>query len=181
MAVAEDDELFCWGAGTRGECGYGEFYSVNKPQRVTLPEVGPIKNEPIRSISAGGHHSLVLTTTGYVFSFGHSSHGQLGLKTTTNHCSPQLVKDLTEFIVTQISAGWNHSLVLTQSGKLFASGHGEHGQLGLGDHEIQKGFTNVAQVGNKNIGQIYAGGNHSWLVLDDQDPIRIGPAIEREE
>lgn len=28
-AVAEDNEIFCWGAGTLGECGYGEFNSVN--------------------------------------------------------------------------------------------------------------------------------------------------------
>lgn len=171
MAVAEDDELFCWGAGTYGECGYGNFYSVNKPKEVTLPEVGPIKNEPIRAISAGGHHSVVLSTTGYVFTFGHGSHGQLGLRNHSNQCTPQLVKDLTDYIVTQIAAGWNHTMALTQSGKLFGSGHGEHGQLGLGDHENQKSFVSVTSIGNKNIGQIYAGGNHSWIVLDEQDPI----------
>ena len=45
-------------------------------------------------ISAGGHHSLVLTARGSLYSFGYGSHGQLGLRTTTNQLLPQLVKDL---------------------------------------------------------------------------------------
>ncbi len=39
----------------------------------------------------------------------------------------------------------------------------------------------MASIGDKNLNQIYAGGNHSWLVLDDQDPIRCAPRREREQ
>jgi len=31
LAVSEDNEIFCCGAGTLGECGYGEFNSVSLP------------------------------------------------------------------------------------------------------------------------------------------------------
>lgn len=47
----------------------------------------------IKSVSAGAHHSLILTENGQLYSFGYGQHGQLGLRNNTNHCTPQLVKD----------------------------------------------------------------------------------------
>jgi len=42
----------------------------------------------ISQISAGGHHSLVLTGRGTLYSFGYGAHGQLGLRLTTNQLLP---------------------------------------------------------------------------------------------
>jgi alpha-tubulin suppressor-like RCC1 family protein len=33
----DDGELYAWGAGIYGECGYGEFNDTNKPKLVNLP------------------------------------------------------------------------------------------------------------------------------------------------
>jgi len=51
----------------------------------------------------------------------------------------------------KIAAGWNHSIALTERGGLYATGHGEYGQLGTGDTELTKQFTLVSSIGNKNI------------------------------
>ncbi len=83
----------------------------------------------IQQISAGGHHSLVLTSRGMLYSFGYGAHGQLGLRGTTNQLSPQLVRDLARKPLKFIAAGWNHSLVLCQKGDIYATGYGKHGQL----------------------------------------------------
>jgi len=48
--------------------------------------------------------------------------------------------------VTQIAAGWNHSLILTENGDMYACGYGAHGQLGLGDKESKTQFTLVSQM-----------------------------------
>lgn len=42
----------------------------------------------------------------------------------------------------------------------------------MGDKESKTGFTYVQAFGNKNIARIFAGGNHSWIVIDDVIPIR---------
>lgn len=47
MAVSDDNEIFCWGTGIHGECGYGDFNHVNTPQRARLPQQGMIENEPV--------------------------------------------------------------------------------------------------------------------------------------
>lgn len=126
----------------------------------------------ITQISAGGHHSLVLTAKGRVYSFGYGSHGQLGLRQTKNYCTPQLIKDLLSKPISLIAAGWNHSLALSESGDLFGCGYGNHGQLGLNDKDPRTSFTHVANLGPKNIYKVFAGGNHSWVVIDDIIPVR---------
>jgi hypothetical protein len=75
--------------------------------------------------------------------------------------------------IAKIAAGWNHSLVLTEKGDLFACGYGQVGQLGLSEQKkVQSQFMHVAALGPRNIYKIFAGGNHSWVVLDDIIPVR---------
>jgi alpha-tubulin suppressor-like RCC1 family protein len=42
---------------------------------------------------------------------------------------PALVKDLVKKKIDYIAAGWNHSLVLSEAGDIYATGYGNHGQL----------------------------------------------------
>ena len=43
---------------------------------------------------------------------------------------------------------------------------------GLNDKESRTSFHHVANIGAKNVYRIFAGGNHSWVVIDDIIPIR---------
>lgn len=115
---------------------------------------------------------LLNVEDGSLYTFGYSAHGQLGLHNTINQCIPQPVTDFYGVKIAQIAAGWNHSLVLTERGDLYACGHGESGQLGIGDTEIIPNFTHVSPMGPKNIAKIFAGGNHTWALLDYQNPNR---------
>ena len=87
---------------------------------------------------------MVMMEDGSLFTFGFGTNGQLGLKSTSNKAKPQLVKDMSIKKVTQIAAGWNHSLVLTENGDMYACGYGAHGQLGLGEKESKTQFTLVS-------------------------------------
>ena len=107
-----------------------------------------------------------------MFSFGFASHGQLGLRNTINQSEPQLVTDLRTKPIKSIAAGWNHTLVLTERGDIYSCGYGFFGQLGHGDDESRTYFSHVSALGPKNVERIYAGGNHSWALLDPADPIK---------
>lgn len=190
LASTDNHDVYAWGQGVYGECGYGEFYNVNKPHKVKMPKDGirlgtsklsykKAKSESdyqdnvrIKSISAGAHHSLILTEEGQLYSFGYGQHGQLGLRNNTNYCTPQLVKDFLSQPLAAIEAGWHHSLALTRRGDLYSCGYGESGQLGLGSTESKTQFTLVESIGDKNIDRIFAGGSHSWITLNDIDPVR---------
>ena len=67
-----------------------------------------------------------------MFSFGLSSHGQLGLgNKVLESALPQLVASLEPLTVSAVSCGENHSLVTTASGQLYTFGDGRHGKLCL--------------------------------------------------
>jgi alpha-tubulin suppressor-like RCC1 family protein len=175
LALTDRDELFAFGSGLYGECGYGEFLNTSAPKLVKMPKVkNPKDNFEGRTvqISAGGHHSFVLTEQGYLYSFGFASHGQLGLRNTVNQSEPQLVRSLRNKQVRQVAAGWNHTLVLTHDGDVFSCGYGFFGQLGLGETESRTNFAHVGLFGARKVERIYAGGNHSWALLDPALPIR---------
>jgi alpha-tubulin suppressor-like RCC1 family protein len=74
---------------------------------------------------------MVLTENGDLYTFGFGQHGQLGLRSNKNCCSPELVTDLESKSIVRVAAGWNHSLALSDRGDLFACGYGQQGQLGL--------------------------------------------------
>lgn len=178
LALTLNDEVFSWGSGTYGECGFGEFVDSSSPRLVKIDYeqkglVFPIIKPKVIDVMAGGHHSLLLTSQGYVYAFGYGSHGQLGLKSTINECEPKLVFSLTNKHVVQIAVGWNHSLALTESLDLYSTGYGSSGQLGLGNNESKTEFTWVSNLAGKRIKKIFAGGNHSWALLDDENPINL--------
>lgn len=83
------------------------------------------------------------------------------------------MRDFATAPIAQIAAGWHHSLALTSRGDLYAAGHGAWGQLGLGETEIMPNFVHVSPLGPKNVKKIFAGGDHSWVILDENNPERL--------
>ena len=81
-----------------------------------------------------------------------------------------LVKSLLRKHILQISAGWSHSMILTSQNYLYVSGCGKYGELGLEDDENRRNFTLLRSTMNLNITKIFAGGHHSWIIVDAKIP-----------
>jgi alpha-tubulin suppressor-like RCC1 family protein len=110
----------------------------------------------IKSISAGGSHSLFLKTDGRVFACGNNSNGQLGNGSTNNDSIPrQIMTD-----VQAIAAGAAHSLILKTNGTLFACGYNTFGQLGDGTTNDQHSPVQITT----GVQAIAAGGYHSLIL-----------------
>jgi alpha-tubulin suppressor-like RCC1 family protein len=110
LVLTSENEIYAFGSGNYGECGYGEFLDTAKPRLVKLPNIEnskPIHNETsnfggndytldmyvkesyvIADIAAGGRHSMIITEDGSLFTFGFGTNGQLGLRNTSNKAKP---------------------------------------------------------------------------------------------
>ncbi|VEL39243.1 unnamed protein product [Protopolystoma xenopodis] len=76
LALTATSQIFAWGTNSCGQLGLG--HANERP--IAVPQlVASLNGLPIRQIAAGGNHSLVLTPSGAVYSWGANSHGQLGL------------------------------------------------------------------------------------------------------
>ena len=140
IILTEDNQVFSWGSGAYGELGCGDLQPSNKPKQIQLPNettLTPDQNDffsenksiVVKQIKAGGHHSILMSNKGMLYTFGYGAHGQLGHRSTSNALVPTLVRDMAGKPVKEIAAGWNHTLVLSQAGDLYACGYNKHGQL----------------------------------------------------
>ncbi|XP_056321974.1 probable E3 ubiquitin-protein ligase HERC4 [Danio aesculapii] len=121
-----------------------------------------VDNRQVIQIACGDQHSMALTNDGQLFVWGENAHGQLGMrKEQAGTQSPQHLQSLCGIPVAQISAGGNHSFVLSLSGVVFGWGSNSAGQLGLGDTTDRFVPTTVKSLNGKKTVSISCGGEHT--------------------
>ena len=81
-------------------------------------------------------------------------------------------------------------MVLSNLGFVYCCGSGKFGQLGLGDFENRPNFTQVMQPSDlldeesqplEYVVSIFAGGNHSWAIVDQPEFEKILGEVRREK
>ncbi|PHJ19317.1 myosin h, partial [Cystoisospora suis] len=88
----------------------------------------------MQHICVGAFHTVVATSSGYIYTYGLNDRGQLGLGTTSISGLPlprQPVVNLRMPIeVKQVDCGVDHTLILDASGRVFSWGSNKFGQCG---------------------------------------------------
>lgn len=186
FAICSDGSLVGWGRNDRAQLGDNSRTQRNSPIAVgasgaladkTVAYVAGGSNHslalvaspprdaqlPLPSVSAGGAHSLFLSSNGSVWASGNNEYGQLGDGTLTNRNSPNQIPNLTG--VRAIAAGGGHSLFLKIDGTVWATGDNRSGQLGIGSSQSQPNPVKINAL--TNIIAIAAGGSHSVFVKND--------------
>ncbi len=70
----------------------------------------------------GAGHSLILTHTNQLFSWGCNLLGQLGLGDNISRSTPTEITTMKDFLITDISSGAGHCLALGSYGEVFSWG-----------------------------------------------------------
>lgn len=128
LALTENG-LYSWGSSTYGQLGLGNIVQSPYPRLITS-----LLDHRIVAIAAGQYHSLALTSTGRVFSWGWGVHGQLGHGSVENQPVPIMLSAFEGQVVNAVGGGHAHSLFLLSSGQVFACGSSVFGQLGTGNN-----------------------------------------------
>ena len=71
-----------------------------------------ISDVKISKIACGCYHSVLLSKTGHVFTFGRGNHGQLGHGNKDNVAIPRLIYFFKDKKATDVAGGFYHSIVL---------------------------------------------------------------------
>jgi len=114
------------GGGWEGPLGHGDPASSAVPRPILA-----LAAVRIDRIAAGGVHSLALSETGQVWSWGWGIYGQLGHGDTRSLSAPRRIEAAPPAVV-QISAGHAHTLLVCRTGRVYTCGRAEAGQLGHG-------------------------------------------------
>ena len=168
LALTFNGEVYGWGDNDQGQLGQNDASGTYKTAvRVKAPAgTGGLLNG-IRAIAAGGNHSLALTATGAVYSWGYAQNGELG--DGANHprvnssALPGAVVNLAGVgqlgSVAALVAGSKHGLALGMDGGVIIWGSGFGGNLGQGGSSTATSFVpllvkNEAGTGTLNLGPV---------------------------
>ena len=133
LVLCADGTLATWGQNPVGELGINSTLNTRVPAAVSMN--GVLAGKTVTAMAAGLDHNLVLCADGTLAAWGFNSSGQLGNGGTTNGLVPVLVNTagvLSGKTITNVAAGWPHSLALCSDGTLLAWGGNSYGQLGNG-------------------------------------------------
>lgn len=83
-------QLFAWGAGSSGQLGIGDM-PTSLPMPSPLAFAGELGIWRVAAIACGWHHTVLLTDTGTVYTWGNGGDGQLGTGETSTSPIPRLV------------------------------------------------------------------------------------------
>ncbi|MBE1603927.1 Ig-like domain repeat protein [Actinopolymorpha pittospori] len=153
LAVTSDGRVLAWGYNGRGELGDGTTTDRTTPVEVALPE-----GVTVTQVSAGvNEFSLAVTSEGRVLAWGHNGYGPLGDGTTTDRATPVETALPEGVTVTQVSAGFDHSIAVTSDGRVLAWGGNHYGQLGDGTTTDRTTPVEVALPEGVTVTQVSAG------------------------
>jgi len=123
MAIKTDGQLYTWGSNSKGQLSLGASANRNVPMVVT------VLGTQVRAIGAGGDSSMAVHYTNILLVWGDNYEGQLGMSVKGN--SYNVAQDPFAGFKT-MAIGVSHSLLVDWSGRVYAVGNNESGQLGDG-------------------------------------------------
>ncbi|MDR2867090.1 MAG: hypothetical protein LBV55_00305 [Acholeplasmatales bacterium] len=146
-------------------------YHATSPQGASVSFTLNITVWSFKKIVTGNNHTLGLSTTGKIWSWGLNDLGQLGLGDTNNRLIPTMINTNTLF--KDISATSQSSFALDESGHVWCWGSNEYGLNGsapsvqstpvLRSNPNNYIFSRLATNGIDTMGAITAGGDlYAW-------------------
>ncbi|XP_036380989.1 RCC1-like G exchanging factor-like protein [Megalops cyprinoides] len=183
LSSTTQDLTKVWGMGLNKDSQLGfqrtqhdrnkSYEYVLEPSPVSLPLARPQETR-VTQVACGRAHSLVLTDSEGVFSIGNNAYGQCGRKIVENeiYSGSHVVHKIEGFDsrVVQVACGQDHSLFLTQTGRVYACGWGADGQTGLGHHNMTAHPVPVAgALAGVRVRQVASYGDCSLAVSQEGD------------
>ncbi|KAH3660178.1 hypothetical protein OGAPHI_007383 [Ogataea philodendri] len=176
FAITVDGKVLSWGLNQYGQCGIKvdieDGAVVSKPT-----EIEDLTGKDIIYITGGEHHSLALSSSGEVFTFGRFDMKEIGIEKeklpkddviVDGHGNirslPVPTKLTTLPKCKAVAAGSHHSVALTQDGIAFSWGFADTYALGLGnlDEDVSKPTRiNNTATRDHDIVQVGCGGQFS--------------------
>ena len=206
FVVKSDDEVSLYGTGinTDSQVGYHKHRGVtNKPIEILiypapifLPKKTDDEKLQAKKAATGRAHTVIVTDNGAVFTLGNNAYGQCAREVIEDeeYFGSDLVHRVDSEIfdnqrVVDVVCGQDHSIFITDSGKLFSCGWGADGQTGLGHYnnhhrpELIKGdvknekIVKVSSVGDcvlalNDKGEVFGWGNSEYGQISPEEGVQ---------
>eukprot|EP00210_Caulerpa_lentillifera_P006549 g6254.t1 len=155
LALDNEGRVYAWGGNEYMQC------SFDSSTRDILNPTHIVPQLTVKQVACGGMHSLVLTTSGEVWTWGEPC-GEFAL---LHDKDPRCVKHTNEIVL--IACGAFHNMALDRQGHVYTWGINDYGQLGHGNTRYSTSPRRVVDLNEVEIVDIVAGGWHSVALSKD--------------
>ncbi len=164
LTLHSDGTVEATGGNYYGQLGLNQGIS-NTLYPIQIPGI-----ERAMKVAAGGWSSFILLEDGSVLAFGENFNGKLGIGSTDWRVyQPTIIQNIPE--IADIASGYNHTLLLDSSGKVWVAGDNSFGQLGIPDLTSS---TTPVQLDLEHVTDIACGAYHSIVVCEDGSVYTFG-------
>ena len=162
LALTDDGKVYSWGYNGQGELGDGTTNDSGKVIEITNNFNLPAGRK-ITKIYAGWEQAFAIADDGALYSWGNAGDGRLGRDTTaTPNTLPGVVNDVFDGNIIDLATD-SHTLVLTDTNKVYTWGFNDYGQLGIGNTNTVSGPQDITGSFNGDtIVQVEASSNGSF-------------------
>jgi alpha-tubulin suppressor-like RCC1 family protein len=129
LVIDSQGEVWAWGDDLKGQLGLAEQANLLKGE-VLVPTLTHLND--VEAVAYGILHSLAITSTGKVWSWGYNEEDQSN-RTRWNRPIPTLIPTLHDIVM--IACGDYHSLATNNQGHVWSWGDNSNGQLGIGHRD----------------------------------------------
>ena len=180
LFLADDGSLYACGHNGSGQLGIGNTTNQSTPQLLSKSDWSQIY-----AMGEDGGFSAGIDTSGDLYMWGYNARGQLGIGSTTNQSTPQLVNAFGGVTVSKFSGAhgygttyvnYGSSMCLLSTGAVYTWGHNSEGQLGTGNTTQYNTPQHISGLGTDNQDILMSLGAYgvSYVVKDDQSIVASG-------
>ena len=198
LSLTENGKVFSWGAAMGGQLGHEEKYLIKNSNgkknyylsKPTMISTLDDKKIVINKISCGEAHSMALSNTGSVYSWGFGSSGQLGLGFCEDSFEPgkglinsrrMVPEKININSIKEIQCGKTFSMFINKENKLLACGNNDLGQLGFKSeymdnkkrHQDLIYPTIIDSFYSSEVLKIACGEGHCLAIINDRNFLRM--------
>jgi regulator of chromosome condensation len=185
FAVGHDGKVYAWGLNQFGQCGIDRQGFVGEDGAVIASPsvVDALAGYDVVALTGGEHHSIALTASGEVLSFGRMDCNQLGFPESapppgavidsrgkarfTPH--PTVIPNIPP--MRKIFSGSHHNLAIAEDGSAWSWGFGEVWQVGQGPHTAENPSgdietpTKIVNTATNGVKMVAGGAGGQFSVL----------------
>ncbi|CUS07770.1 unnamed protein product [Tuber aestivum] len=159
--------LYAFGSNGRGQLSLGHFEDAYTPTPCLTPSLFP--SVPPCEIAAGGNHTLLLFSSGECFVAGDNTGNQCCLPSATFPSLTTFYPLSGDHRWEHLSAGWSFTVLADYEGKIFVSGNGQRGELGLGEDIHDALLEEITDFSPGKVIQVASGMTHTLLLTASGD------------
>ena len=180
LFLADDGSLYACGHNSGGQLGIGNTTNQSTPQLLSKSDWSKIY-----AMGTNAGFSAGIDTSGDLYMWGYNARGQLGIGSTTDQSTPQLVNAFGGVPVSKFSGAhgfgttfihYGSSMCLLSTGAVYTWGHNNEGNLGTGNTTQYNTPQHISGLGtdNQDILMAHSAYGVSYVIKDDQSIVASG-------